>query len=201
MSVKSAKTEVPIHELLKERWSPRAFADELIEREKINSLFEAARWSPSCFNEQPWHFIIATKDSEVEYQRILSCLTEKNQEWAMSAPLVGIAVANIRFERNQKVNRHSFYDTGQALAHLTFQACELGLHVHQMAGFKPSLAKEEFDIPEWYDPMTAFVVGYLGEPERIPEAFRTPEGAPRSRKRVSDFVFTGKWGQTSELIE
>src|SRR5947208_3533648 len=92
----------PIHELLRRRWSPRAFSDRPISPEQLKSLLEAARWSPSCFNEQPWSFIVGTKEQPEEYAKVLACLVEGNQVWAKSAPVLMISVASLRFKHNEK---------------------------------------------------------------------------------------------------
>ena len=132
---KVAETRYPIHELLRERWSPRAFADRMVEPEKLRSLLEAARWAPSSSNEQPWSFIVATKEHAGEYERLLSCLVEGNVRWAQHAPVLMLSVATLVFERNQKPNRHAFHDVGLAVENLIIQGTALGLFVHQMAGF------------------------------------------------------------------
>src|SRR5881394_2967613 len=126
----------PIHELLRRRWSPRAFdPNKPVESEKLRACFEAARWAPSSFNEQPWSFIVATRDKPQEYAKLLACLVEKNQSWARSAPVLMIGATSLLWARNGKPNRHAFYDLGQAVAHLTVQATAQGLYLHQMAGF------------------------------------------------------------------
>src|SRR5207247_9166076 len=123
-----------IHDLLRRRWSPRAFSDRRVEPDKLRSLGEAARWSPSSYNEQPWSFIVGTKEDEAEYARLLSCLVEGNIEWAQHAPVLMVSVARLSFEEDGKPNRHAFHDVGQAVANLIVQATALGLVVHQLAG-------------------------------------------------------------------
>src|SRR5687767_5782687 len=131
----------PIQDEIKNRWSPRAFSSRMIEPEKMRSLLEAARWAPSSFNEQPWHFLVTTKDDETEYQRMLSCLSETNQKWAQLAPVLMTSVGKITFEKNGKPNRHAYHDVGLAVANMIFEATALGLFVHQMAGFSPEKVK------------------------------------------------------------
>ena len=195
-----AETRHPIHELLQERWSPRAFADRMVEPEKLHSLFEAARWAPSSSNEQPWSFIVATKEHAGEYARLLSCLVEGNVRWAQHAPVLMLAVAKLVFERNQKPNRHAFYDVGLAVENLVIQGMALGLFVHQMAGFHADRAREMYGIPESYDPVAAMVIGYLDDPGRLPDDLRDREVTPRTRKPMESFVFSGRWGQPSHLV-
>ena len=130
---KSAKTKYGIHPLLKERWSPRAFKEDIIEKEKLQRIFEAAQWSPSAMNEQPWQFMVGEK-GDATYPKILAGLVDANKRWAQKAPVLIVAVAKKNYVYNDKNNFHYLYDTGQAVAHLTFQACTEGLFVHQMGG-------------------------------------------------------------------
>jgi nitroreductase len=197
---KLAETRYPIHELLRERWSPRAFADRMVEPEKLRSLLEAARWAPSSFNEQPWSFIVATKEHPGEYERLLSCLVEGNVRWAQHAPVLMLSVARLAFERNQKPNRHAFHDVGLAVENLVIQATALGLAVHQMAGFHVDKARELFSIPDGHEPVAALVLGFPGDPAGLPEDLREREVAPRIRKPLESFVFSGQWGQSSPLV-
>ncbi len=196
MIEKPAENQYPIHELIRERWSPRAFAPKMVEPEKLHSLFEAARWAASCFNEQPWNFIVATKENEEEFARVLGCLVEGNVLWAQHAPVLMLSVASLNFARNGKPNRHAFHDVGLAAATLTLQATALGLVVHQMAGFSTAKAREEFAIPDGYEAVAAIALGYQGDPESLPDDLRQKELAPRTRRAADSFVFTGKWGHT-----
>ncbi|ACB50993.1 probable nitroreductase [Crocosphaera subtropica ATCC 51142] len=193
---KPANNQYPIHELIKQRWSPLAFDNRLIEAEKIASLLEAARWAASCYNEQPWSFIVATKDNTEEYEKLLSCLVEANQKWAKDAPLLMLSVAKLSFERNNKPNRHAFHDVGLAVGNLTLQAQSFGLFVHQMAGFDVDKATQLYHIPDDYEPVAAIAVGYPGNVEQLEEDLQQRQLSPRSRKPLSDFVFQGTWNQS-----
>ncbi len=199
---KPAETEHPVHELFQRRWSPRAFDARPVEPEKLRSMLEAARWAASCFNEQPWSFIVAAKDDESDaYERLLSCLVEANALWAGRAPVLMISVARLTFARNGKPNRHAFHDTGQAAAHLALQATASGLAIHQMAGFDVARAREQFNIPEGFEPVAAIAVGYPSDPEVLPEDLRAKELAPRTRRPLEEFVFGGDWEQPSPLVK
>ena len=197
---KPAETQFPIHDLLRQRWSPRAFSEQHVEPDALRSLLEAARWAPSSYNEQPWAFIIATKQDQAEYARLLSCLVEGNIQWAQRAPVLMVSVARRSFEENGKSNRHAFHDIGLAVANLVVQATALGLAVHQMAGIFPDKVRELYNIPEDYEPVAGIALGYPGDPDTLPERLRQRELAPRSRKPIREFVFAGRWGQTSPLI-
>jgi nitroreductase len=187
----------PILDVLRKRWSPRAFADRPVEPTKLQSLLEAARWAPSCFNEQPWSFIVATKDNPPEYERLLACLVEKNQAWAKSAPVLMISVAAKSFAQTGKPNRHWFHDVGLAVSDLVTQATVLDLFVHQMAGFSPDKARQTYGIPETHEAVAAIAIGYLGDPNSLPDDLRERELKPQTRKPLKDFVFTGQWVDTA----
>lgn len=197
---KLAQTDYPIVEILKRRWSPRTFSDQMVEPEKLRSLFEAARWAPSSFNEQPWSFILATKQSPEEHSQVLSCLSERNQQWARLAPVLLVSVAKLNFDKTGKPNRHAFYDLGMAVGNLMVQATAFDLFVHQMAGFSPEKITEIYGVPAAFEPVAAMAIGYAGEVDDLPEAFRETELGPRSRKPIQSFVFQGQWGQPSPLV-
>lgn len=198
---KPAQTQYPIHELLRNRWSPRAFAVRAVSPETLRSLFEAARWAPSSFNEQPWSFLVAAHENPEDFSRLLSCLVDGNIAWAKYAPVLMLSVAKLKFEHNQKPNRHAFHDVGLAAENLVIQASALGLMVHQMAGIHVDKARETYGIPEGYDAVAGFAIGYPGEPQSLPEGLRERELAPRSRKPVESFVFSGRWGETSSIFK
>ncbi|MDJ0841537.1 MAG: nitroreductase family protein [Acidobacteriota bacterium] len=198
---KPAQSNYPLHELIARRWSPHAFTDQPVEPQKLGSLMEAARWAPSCFNEQPWRFIVETIEKKEGYERLLNCLVPFNQSWAGKAPVLMLSVASTRFKRNGKDNRHAGYDTGMAAENLTLQAQALGLAVHQMAGFDADAAREAYGIPEDYEPMAAFAVGYAGEPEDLEGKMAERERAPRVRNPLSETFFSGKWGQSAPGAE
>jgi nitroreductase len=198
---KPAETSAPVHDLIRHRWSPRAFDSQPVEPEKLRSLFEAARWAASSYNAQPWYFIVATKDDPEDYKKILDCFVEFNQGWAKSAPVVGLSVARMKFEHNGTPNNHAFHDVGQAAANLALQATALGLQVHQMAGILPDKAREIFGIPDGYGAVAGFAIGYPGDPASLPDKLREQERAPRSRKPLDSFVFTGKWGKVSPVVK
>jgi len=198
---KPAASDHPIHELLRERWSPRAFSDKPVSADTLRSLFEAARWAPSSSNEQPWTFIVATKNDHANHAKLVSALVESNQVWAKNAPVVGIAVSHLTFARSGTPNRNAFYDTGAAMADLTIEATSQGLLVHQMAGFDSHKAIELFLIPTGWEPIAAFVIGYPGDPHSLPGNLWERELAPRTRKPLKDFVMSGTWGQPAAFLK
>lgn len=198
---KPADNDHPIHELIRRRWSPRAFSDRPVEPEVLCSLFEAARWAPSCYNDQPWYFFVGTRDREREtYDNILDCLVEGNRTWAEGAPVLGLSVARLTFAYNDEPNRHARHDVGLAAENLVLEALNRGLFVHQMAGFSRKTAREHFHIPEDHEPMAAMAVGYPGRPEDLPEKLRERERSSRSRRPLEEFVFGGEWNSPSDLV-
>ena len=197
---KPADTQFPIHDLLSRRWSPRAFAERPVEPEKIQRMLEAARWASSCFNEQPWVFIIATAAQPAEHSKLLSCLVEGNQVWAKRAPLLIITVAKQHFDHNGQPNRHAVHDVGLAVGNLVVQATAMDLFVHQMAGILPKVIREGFSLPSGYEPVTGLAIGYPGDLNVLPEEIRERERAPRSRKALQEFVFAETWGQNPEFL-
>jgi len=196
---KPADAQYPIHELLKRRWSPRAFAARTVEPEKLRVLFEAARWAPSSNNEQPWRFIVATKEEQTEYDRMFHCLVEGNRRWAHQAPVLILSVASLKFEEDGSANRHALHDTGMAAENLVLQATALGLVAHQMAGFEVGQARTEFNIPPDYDPVAMIALGYPGDHTTLPDRLRDRELKPRERAAMAKFVFSGSWGKPSPL--
>ncbi len=192
---KKAEVQFPIHDLIAERWSPLAFSDQAVSREDLGSLFEAARWAASCYNEQPWSFIVATRDETELHAKLASCLVEANAAWAAQAPVLLLSVASMKFSRNGKHNRHGAHDLGLAVGNLSMQAGALGLSLHQMGGFDVQRARELFAIPEDLEPMAAIALGYRGDGESLSAEMRTREAAVRERKALNEMVFGANWGE------
>ena len=195
---KPADVTHPIHALLQRRWSPRAFADRMVEPEQLQSLFEAARWAPSSNNEQPWHFIVGTKADPSAHDRLGACLKEGNRKWAFRAPVLILSVARLNFEDEGTPNRHAWHDTGMAALSLCLQATALGLVTHQMAGFEIEKARTDLGIPAGYEPVAMIAVGYPGAPASLPDYLRERELKPRERKAVTEFVSHGRWNGPPE---
>jgi nitroreductase len=200
MSEHAAPTDYPVHQLIRDRWSPRAFAQKQIAPADLRSLFEAARWAPSSNNEQPWAFIVATRNDQEDFSKALQPLVEFNAVWAQHAFVLGFAVYQLKFGKNNTPNRNAQYDTGAAMALLSIEATARGLFVHQMAGFDPDTAREVFEIPSGWEAIAAFAIGYPGEAATLPQPYRDREGVPRKRKPVRDFVMSGKWGHPADFI-
>jgi nitroreductase len=197
---KPAVTDAPVHELIKNRWSPRAFSEQPVQPEVLRSLFEAARWAPSSNNEQPWAYLVATKDDAGNFAKMLGVLVEFNVSWAKNAPVLALSVAHLKANRDGKPNRVALHDVGSATAQLTLEANTRGLLVHQMAGFDAEKARQTFAIPPDWEPVAAIAIGYPGNPESLPDKLRERELAPRTRKPAGEFVMTGSWGHTAPFV-
>lgn len=198
MDIKIAQTDHPVHELISHRWSPRAFSPQAVEKEKLQRIFEAARWAPSASNLQPWSFMLGIRGDET-YTRLMDTLVEFNQLWAPTAPVLLLAMAK-KTNHKGEINRAALYDLGQAVSYLTFQAAYEGLYVHQMGGFDTEKAAVIFNIPDDHSIATVIAIGYRGNPEVLHENLKKMEIASRERKRSSEFVFSGTFGSISTIL-
>jgi nitroreductase len=194
---KRATPDHPIHEFIAGRWSPYGFADRPVSEDDLRSLFEAARWAASSYNEQPWNYIVATRANLEEFERLLSCLVEANQAWAKAAPVLALGCTRLNFVHNGKPNAAAVHDLGLASATLTLEATARGLFVHQMIGILPERAREVYRIPEGVQPLTALAIGYAADPKSLPDVYRQRDVAPRGRKHLGEFVFGGQWAAAS----
>ena len=200
MNIKKAVTDYPIQRALADRWSPYGFAERPVSEADLCSLFEAARWAASSYNEQPWNYLVATKENSEEFGRLLSCLVEANQAWAKAAPVLVWGVVSLRFAKNAKDNRAAVHDLGLASGNLVVEATARGLSVHQMIGILPDKAREVYQIPEHFEAWTAMAIGYNADPATMPAALKERDMAPRQRRPLRDFVFAGHWKVAASLI-
>jgi len=191
--------EAPVLPVLTQRRSPRAYSAAPVPPELQQQVFAAASSAASCFGEQPWRYLVGTRaSSPVAYDNILSSMGEFNQVWAKNAPVLGVSIAKLAFSHDDNPNAWARHDVGQATATLAIQAAELGLQVHQMAGFSPDKLRAAFGIPAGYEPVAVFTLGYPGDPASLPDALRDKELAPRTRKPLAEFVFEGGWPTLAE---
>ncbi len=194
---KPANTSLNIHPIIKKRWSPRTFADKPVEKEKIQRIFEAGRWAPSSFNEQPWRFMVGFQ-GDATWGKLHECMVEFNQLWAGKAPVLLLAIGNKKSVKGGE-NAVYEYDVGQSMAYITFQLEEEGLVAHQMGGFSKDKAIELFSIPDDHTPFVMMAIGYHGKLENLNKDFQEMEKAPRDRKPLSELVFADKFGDAAEL--
>jgi nitroreductase len=180
------------------RWSPRSFSDREVAPADLAKVFEAARWAASSFNEQPWRFLVGTRNTE-PYNKILDSLMPFNQAWAGNAPVLILGTAKTKFSHNDAPNRVAMYDLGAAASYLTLQAAALGLSAHQMGGFDQDTARKSFGIPDDYLFGSVIALGYQAEPDALPnDQMKTQEKAPRTRKPLSEIVFSA-WETPADL--
>ena len=196
MAQQRMNVQAPVKRLFAKRWSTRAFnPDKPVEKEQLASCLEAARWAPSCFGEQPWHYIIADRFADAEnWHKALATLAPKNQLWARHAPVLIVAVAEHAFSHNGNPNRWAEYDTGQATICLCLQAMQLGLATHQMGGFDADTLKQQLAIPETMHVMSVTALGYPGDVAALDDDFQPMESASRTRKPLQEIVHAGLWG-------
>ena len=182
-----------INSLIKKRFSPLAFSSKQIEDEKMELLFEAARWASSSYNEQPWRFIYAKREDELEFNNVLNCIIEFNQEWAKNAGALILVSTKTTFTMNNSDNRHAFYDAGAAVTNLCLQASDLDLYVRQMAGFNAEKAQADLNVPEEFECAVMLAVGYLGDNKDLSEELLSRAEAPRVRKSLDEIRNRNNW--------
>ncbi|GAB3847945.1 nitroreductase family protein [Hymenobacter terrigena] len=183
-----APTTYPVHDLIRSRWSPRAYSAQPVEQEKLNQVFEAASWAFSAMNAQPWQYIYAHKADTAAFQKIFDTLMPGNQPWAKNAPVLIIALAKTTHDNGQP-NGAALHDLGAANATLFLEATALGLHGHVMGGFDREKLRRDFNLPDNLTPAVVMALGYLGEAEQLEEPFLSREKAARNRKPLPEFVF------------
>lgn len=195
MTNKIADTSVPVHALIARRWSPRAFAAQPVEGEKLRALLEAARWTPSAYNLQPWRFVVWERHAGSAFERAFATLSGSNQSWVKTAPVL-IGVFSDSRGPEGKPNGAAAYDTGAAVFALTLQAESLGLSLHQIGGFDREALRATLALPGDVTPHTLLALGYRGAPELIErEELRRRELAPRERRQLHEIAFAGEWGR------
>lgn len=195
-ALKRAPAELGLNEVIAGRWSPRAYSDKHVSTEDLVKIFTAASWAASSSNEQPWRFLFGRKGDDA-YAKILDALVDGNKVWAGSAPVLLLSVGKAVFP-NGSPNPYALHDTGAASATMSLQATALGLHTHGMGGFDREKARGHFRIPAGYEIGACWALGYLGDPETLSDALRDRELAPRTRKPLTEFVFSA-WDLPASL--
>ncbi len=192
---KYAETVPGVAELFRIRWSPRSFSPQPVPAEILEAILEAGRWAASSYNEQPWRFIVATKDTEA-FQALVSALVPMNQAWAKNAPVLVLTAARCNFSHNETANGYALHDAGAALAYMMLQAAASGVHSHGMGGFDHAKAREVAGIPPEFQVGAVVAFGYPDSPDKLPnDQLKQMEVAPRKRKPLSELAFNGRWGQ------
>ncbi len=196
--MKTKKPDYPINSLILKRWSARAMSGETITKEALMTLFEAARWAPSSYNNQPWQFIYAMRDTP-EWKTLFNLLGEFNQNWCKNAAVLIVIISKNNFTYNNKPARTHSFDTGSAWENLSLQATDMNLVSHGMEGFDYDKAKKELGIPP--DDFTVEAMCAIGKPgkkEVLSEDLQKRE-EPSDRKPITEFVFNGKFKESPTL--
>jgi nitroreductase len=188
MITKTAKTDYPINELIAKRWSARAFSTRPVEKSKLLSILEAARWAPSSRNEQPWRYIVFTNENPEKLKKAQSVLNDIN-EYAKRAPILICAIARKTYTDNKNYNRLHFHDLGAANENMFLEAFNQGLIMHEMGGFDVQKAKEVFNIPEEFEIGIMIAIGYQDTQDILPESLVKKAFMPRQRKSLSEIAF------------
>ncbi len=199
---KLPETRAGLHELIRQRWSPVGFDHQRpIKRESLLSILEAARWSASSSNLQPWRFIVARRQDEEEFAKLLSVLREGNISWAQHAAVLMVACSR-KFRKENVPNRHAGHDLGLAVGQMVLQALSQGIYVHQMGGFFPEKARQLYAIPEDFEPYTCLAFGHrASELGHLAAAQRQRDAAARERQPLAEMVFSGGWAQVADFLD
>ena len=187
--VKFGKSDVPVETLLLRRWSPRAFTPEPVSDADLQSIFTAAAWAASSYNEQPWRFVVGRKGDDT-WQIIFDALLPFNQSWAAAAPVLYASFAKKNFTMTGDPNAVALHDVGAASANASLQATALGLHTHGLGGFSADKLRASLAIPADFDPVACWALGRLGDPAALADNYKAMELAARTRKTLSEFVFS-----------
>jgi len=179
------KYKYDIMQTIKDRWSPRAFSEEKIPREEILAVIEAGSFAPSCFNEQPWRFIIADDLQKLEKMRDI--ISPANQDWALKAPVLILIFSYKKFAEDDSNNRWNMFDTGTAWGFMSLEAQRRGLITHAMGGFSQRKAREVYDIGEDYDVMAVIAMGKMGDKSNL-SSERQENEFPQPRKSIEEII-------------
>lgn len=187
--LESRSADHPIEDIFLKRWSPRAMNGELVADEQLMTLFEAARWAPSTYNEQEWRFLYAVRETEM-WSAFYDLLAEANQRWCASASTLVVVLSSKVFRNNGKPNPVHTFDAGAAFENLALQGAAMGLVVHGMAGFDNQKARRHLNVPDDYAVEAMIAIGHPGDPTDLSDELREQE-QPSGRKPLSEIVREG----------
>jgi len=176
-------------EIIKNRWSPVSFSREPVEEFKLKSILEAAGYAPSSMNEQPWMFIMTTKQYPEKFIDFVGFLDDSNQIWARNAYALIISLARMNFTYKNRLNKYAFHDTGLAVGNMLMQAQSMNVYVHQMGGFSPEKVKLYFSLAEDIEPVAIMALGYLGDGNELPDELKERDKTRKKKRNISEFAF------------
>ncbi len=193
--LESRTADHPIEDIFLQRWSPRAMSGQPLEHGELMTLFEAARWAPSTYNEQEWRFLYAPRTSQ-HWTRFLGLLMDANQTWCKAAGALVVVLSHKVFSRNGQPNPVHTFDAGAAFENLALQGAAMGLVVHGMAGFDRDRARSELSVPDDYAVEAMIALGKPGDVADLPESLRERE-APSGRTPVEKIICEGPFAFAS----
>ena len=185
--IKKAKTIYPVLDIIKNRWSPRSFSDKDISSEDLNTIIEAATWSFSAMNEQPWRYVIARRGTAL-FMAFLKTLYPGNKPWNNQAAAFVLSINKTKFEGTDSININALHDIGAANILLTLQANSMGIYTHMLAGYSKDQVRKLLVLADGLEPVVLIALGYLDEPEKLDEPFKTRELTSRSRKGLDEIL-------------
>ncbi len=189
IDIKQAKTRFNVLDVIRKRWSPRSFSKYPLMREEIDTLLEAAAWAPSAMNEQPWRFVVASKEEPENFNWLADFLAPGNRVWAENAAVLMIVLGVTTYARNGRENINVAHDTGMATQNLLLQGASMDIYGHVMEGFDKDRVIQELQLPENIRPLTMLALGRLDVPEQLEEPYYSREQSPRTRRSVEDSIF------------
>jgi len=195
---KPAITSVDINSIIAKRWSIRAFdISKVVTRKQITAICEAARWAPSCYNDQPYRFMVWDKNHNIEqYNKAFNCIGEWNQRWVRTAPVILCVLADNKFRYNGTPNRWAQFDSGAAAQNLYLQAVSMGLMAHPFGGFDGDKIKVEFNIPDDFTPMAVIAIGYQSEDINVlDDDHKSEETKDRIRVNLGENFYDSEWNK------
>lgn len=185
--IKKANTKFEVIDIIKNRWSARSFSDKSISEETMQTLLEAASWSFSANNEQPWRYAVAYKGTPL-FEKFFDLLMGGNQPWCKNAAALVLSLGKKTYTSNGQINSAMMHDVGSANMLLTLQANAMGIYTHVLGGYDAKKTVEVFNLDEDLVPVYMIALGYLDEPNKLEEPFKTREITPRSRKGLDEIM-------------
>ncbi|MDN3656144.1 nitroreductase family protein [Ferruginibacter paludis] len=186
-TIKKAITKYPVLDIIKKRWSPRSFSDKAISETDVKTIIEAASWSFSALNEQPWRYVAAFRGTSL-FDSFFDLLNAGNKNWNNNTSVLVLSVLSNIYSNDGTVNTYAMHDTGAANMLLTLQANSMGIYTHLMEGFSKEHAQKLLNQGDEIKPVVMIALGYPDVAEKLDEPFKTRELSPRSRKDINEIL-------------